>query len=76
MKNRRRKTKRCDVAVDTANSALPVAGRGQLSHVRKSTNSKWRAIVLLSVHLLLAAHVTHFVIVGRTGSNIAMKGEI
>jgi tetratricopeptide (TPR) repeat protein/ferredoxin len=67
---RKRKSKRCDVAVDTANSALPVAGRGQLSHVRKSTNGKWRAIVLLSVHLLVAAHVTHFVIAGRTLSPV------
>ncbi len=70
MGKRRRKTGRCEGAADTADSDLPVAGRGKLSHVRKSTNSKWRAIVLLSVHLLVAAHVTHFLIAGRTLSPV------
>ena len=68
-KSQRRKG-RCDLAVDTSDPALPVAGTGKLSQVRKSTNGKWRAIVLLSVHLLVAAHATHFLIAGRTLSPV------
>ena len=70
MGKHRRKKGRCDLAVDTGDPALPVAGTGKLSRVRGSTNGKWRAIVLLSVHLLVAAHVTHFVIAGRTLSPV------
>ena len=70
MGKNRRKSGRCNLAVDTGDPALPVAGSGTLSQVRKSTQGKWRAIVLLSVHLLVAAHITHFVIAGRTLSPV------
>lgn len=64
------KTKRCDVGVDTGAPALPVAGTGELTEVRKSTNSKWRAVVLSAVHVAIAAHATHFLIAGRTLSPV------
>ncbi len=49
---------------------LPVAGRGSLSALRKSKNSKWRAAVLVGVHALVAAHVTHFMLAGKTLSPV------
>jgi hypothetical protein len=64
------KTKSCDVAVDTEDPSLPVAGTGKLAQVRKSKNSRWRALVLFAVHLFIAAHATHFLIAGRTLSPV------
>jgi tetratricopeptide (TPR) repeat protein/ferredoxin len=64
------KARRCNGAVDTADPALPVAGTRSLAHVRKSANAKRRALVLLAVHLLIAAHATHFLIAGRTLSPV------
>jgi len=49
---------------------LPVAGTGKLSQVRRSRRGKWRAAVLLAVHLLIAAHAAHFLLTGRTMSPV------
>jgi len=43
---------------------------GALSAVRKSKHSKWRAGVLIGIHALVAAHIAHFVTVGRTLSPV------
>jgi polyferredoxin len=66
----RGRKKRCDVEVDTGDPALPVAGTGALAGVRKSKNSKRRAVVLIALHLIIAAHATHFLIAGRTLSPV------
>ena len=50
--------------------SLPVAGQGTLSRVRASRTSRWRAAVLIGVHLLIAAHITHFMVAGRTLSPV------
>jgi len=47
-----------------------VAGTGSLSEVRKSTRGRWRAAVLVGIHLLIAAHAVHFLVVGRTLSPV------
>ena len=60
----------CNIGVATDDPALPVAGTGTLSFVRKSKRSKWRAGVLVGVHALVALHVTHYLIAGRTLSPV------
>ena len=60
----------CNVGVDTTDPALPVAGTGKLSEVRKSRNARRRAGVLIALHLVIAAHATHFLIAGRTLSPV------
>src|SRR5438093_4841853 len=65
-----RKRGRCDVAVEALDPSLPVIGSGPLSVVRKSRTSKWRAGVLIGVHALIAAHITHFLIARRTLSPV------
>jgi tetratricopeptide (TPR) repeat protein/NAD-dependent dihydropyrimidine dehydrogenase PreA subunit len=60
----------CNIAVATDDPALPVAGKGSLSFVRKSKRSKWRAGVLVGVHALIALHITHYLISGRTLSPV------
>ena len=40
------------------------------SAVRKSVNSRRRALVLLTVHLLIAAHATHYLVARRTLSPV------
>jgi polyferredoxin/Tfp pilus assembly protein PilF len=62
-------SRRCE-PLDPGDPALPVAGTGSLAHVRKSKNSKWRALALLAVHVLIAGHATHFLIAGRTLSPV------
>ena len=57
-------------SVDTEDPALPVTGTGRLSHVRKSSSSRWRALVLIALHVVIAAHATHFWIAGRTLSPV------
>jgi polyferredoxin/Tfp pilus assembly protein PilF len=47
-----------------------VAGRGKLAGIRPSRTGKWRALVLLAVHLLIVAHVTHFIVARRTLSPV------
>jgi polyferredoxin/Tfp pilus assembly protein PilF len=61
---------RCGVGVDAAHPSLPVAGRGSLAAVRKSRHARWRAVALVSVHLLILGHLTHFLIRGRTLSPV------
>ena len=63
-------SRRCGVGVDAAHPALPVAGRGSLSSVRKSRHARWRAVALVSVHVLILAHLTHFLLRGRTLSPV------
>ncbi len=63
---------RCDGtsrAPATATVALPVLP----SHgapVRKSRTSRWRALSLIAVHLLIIGHVVHWLIAGRTVSPV------
>jgi len=47
-----------------------VAGTGSLSGIRKSTRGKWRAAVLIGLHLLIAAHAAHYLVTGRTLSPV------
>jgi len=63
-------SRRCGVGVDAAHPALPVAGRGSLAAVRKSRHARWRAVVLVSVHVLILGHLTHFLLSGRTLSPV------
>jgi tetratricopeptide (TPR) repeat protein/ferredoxin len=60
----------CSIGVKTDDPNLPVAGTGKLSFVRKSKRSKWRAGVLIGVHTLVAVHLTHYLIAGRTLSPV------
>ena len=43
--------------IDFGDPALPVAGQGALSSIRKSRRAKWRAAVLIGVHIAIAALV-------------------
>ena len=65
-----RPASRCNVGVNALDPALPVIGSGVLAGVRKSARSKWRAAVLISVHAVIAAHITYFLVAGRTLSPI------
>jgi len=56
--------------IDFSDPALPVAGQGSLSSIRRSKRGKWRAAVLIGLHLVIAAHATHFLIAGRTLSPV------
>src|SRR6185437_7333001 len=50
--------------------SLPIlVGHGP-AKVRKSTRTRWRVASLLAVHVLIAAHITHFVLRGRTLSPV------
>jgi tetratricopeptide (TPR) repeat protein/ferredoxin len=60
----------CNIGVKTDDPNLPVAGTGRLSFVRKSKRSKWRAGVLIGVHALVAVHLTHYLIAGRSLSPV------
>ena len=60
----------CNIGVKTDDPNLPVAGTGRLSFVRKSKRSKWRAGVLIGVHTLVAIHLTHYLIAGRSLSPV------
>ena len=60
----------CNIGVQPDDPALPVAGTGKLSVVRKSKRSKWRAGVLIGVHALVALHITHSLIAARTLSPV------
>ena len=56
--------------IDFGDPALPVAGQGSLSGVRRSRRAKWRAAVLIGIHVAIAAHATHFLIAGQTLSPV------
>lgn len=56
--------------IDFGDPALPVAGQGSLSGIRRSRRAKVRAAVLIGVHLVIAAHATHFLLAGRTLSPV------
>ena len=56
--------------IDLNDPALPVAGQGTLRSVRRSRRAKWRAAVLIGVHLVIAAHIAHFMASGRTLSPV------
>ena len=66
----RRPMGRCNVEVPTGDPGLPILRTGKPSPIRKSRSSRWRAGVLLSVHLLIAVHVTHWVLTRRTLSPV------
>mgnify|MGYP001569931522 CR=1 FL=1 len=52
-----------------ATVALPVLP-SHAAPVRKSRTSRWRALSLIAVHLLIIGHVLHWVITGRTVSPV------
>ena len=60
----------CTIGVQPEDPALPVAGTGALSVIRKSKTSRWRAGVLIGVHALIALHITHFLVAGRSLSPV------
>ena len=45
-------------------SSLPVIQERQ--RIRPSRTSKWRAGVLITIHLLIALHITHWLVTGRS----------
>ncbi|MGE3164482.1 MAG: tetratricopeptide repeat protein [Planctomycetota bacterium] len=45
----------------------PVAAKGG---IRKSRASRWRVLVLVSIHVLFAVHLTHWFLAGRTVSPV------
>lgn len=51
-------------------AALPVLSETVPAGMRRSRRSRVRAAVLIGVHVLIALHVTHFIIAGRTLSPI------
>ena len=60
----------CNVGVPADDPLLPVIGSGPLRAVRKSKRGPLRAAVLVTVHAIIAVHVTHFVLKGRTLSPV------
>ena len=69
----------CDVGVDLSDPAFPLIDGGNgpprgkagtRAQIRKSKSSRWRAGVLAGVHVLIAIHITHFLIAGRTLSPV------
>ena len=53
------------MAVPQNEPALPL-----IKGTPRSTRGKWRAWVLLAVHIVIAAHITHFVVRGKTLSPV------
>lgn len=51
-------------AVPAGGVALPVVGRP--THIRPSRMSRWRAVVLIGVHVLIAIHIAHWLATGST----------
>lgn len=70
MATQNRATQGGSSGIDFSDPALPVAGQGSLSRIRRSQRGKWRAAVLIGVHLVVAAHIAHFTITGRTVSPV------
>ena len=64
------KARGCHVGVPVDDPRLPVIGTGSLKAVRKSKRGPWRAAVLIGVHAIIALHITHFVLNGRTISPV------
>ncbi len=60
----------CQIGVPTDDPMLPVAGTGKLAAVRKSKTGPRRAAVLIAVQALIAIHVTHYLVAGRTLSPV------
>jgi len=54
----------CGVPIDVSDPLLPVAGTGSLSHVRRSRRGRWRAGVLIGIHVLFLIHITHYALAG------------
>lgn len=50
--------------------SLPVVTAGGATPIAKSRASRWRAAVLIGVHVLILAHVAHWLITGRTISPV------
>jgi tetratricopeptide (TPR) repeat protein/ferredoxin len=61
---------RCSVEVPTGDPGLPILRTGRPAPIRKSRSSRWRAGVLLGVHVLIAVHVTHYLLTRRTLSPV------
>lgn len=68
MPRSRRTPDRLDVAEGA--DSLPVVGRGAASSVKRSRMGRLRAAVLVGVHVLFLAHITHYVVRGRTLSPV------
>lgn len=50
--------------------SLTILDRPAASQVRKSARTRWRAATLVAVHILVAAHITHYAVSGRTLSPV------
>ncbi len=61
---------RCASGVNPLAPGLPVVGQGTLAGVRKSKRGPWRAVVLIGVHAVIAAHIAHYLYNGRTLSPV------
>src|ERR1043166_528875 len=63
------KSKRCESREKTQAVALPILGPNG-SPIRPSKSGRWRALSLLLVHVLVLAHVLHWLSSGRTVSPV------
>jgi len=73
MANRVSERKRCEprTRADRAEIALPVLDEQvRAGKVRASRTSRWRALSLIVVHVLIIAHVIHWRLAGRTLSPV------
>ncbi len=67
---------RCGAKVAVGESptvSLPVvraSGEARLTTVRPSRTSRWRALSLVAVHVLILVHIAHWLIAGRTLSPV------
>jgi ferredoxin/Flp pilus assembly protein TadD len=60
----------CATRAVTEPGGLPIIDATGRTQVRKSTRTRWRAASLIAVHVLVAAHITHYVVAGRTLSPV------
>ncbi len=60
----------CSVRVEHDFPTLTVLDAREVAKVRRSTRTRWRVGVLLAVHLLVAAHIAHSILAGRTLSPV------
>lgn len=64
------KSGRCTGDGGSLDVGLPVMAEGSERKIKRSKNSRRRAAVLIGVHLLIAGHVVHYLLTGRTLSPV------
>ncbi len=60
----------CDGTKKPGSLPLPVLGTNKPSKIRKSRSGRWRAISLTAVHVLMIAHLGHYLYAGKTLSPV------